>query len=89
MAITLTRHVAAGLALTLVATLLVTAAPADAAKCTKRGSNGDDILKGTKKTDVLCGRGGNDVLIAKRRQGQPARRRRGRHARTAAAGTTS
>ena len=65
MAITLTRHVASGLALALVATLLVTAAPADAAKCTKRGSNGDDILKGTKKTDVLCGRGGNDVLIAK------------------------
>jgi Ca2+-binding RTX toxin-like protein len=47
-------------------TLVVFAAPAEAAKCTKKGTNGDDVLQGSnkkKKKDVLCGRGGNDVLI--------------------------
>jgi Ca2+-binding RTX toxin-like protein len=41
------------------------AAPAGAAKCTKKGTNGDDVLRGKNKNDVLCGRGGNDVLIGK------------------------
>jgi Ca2+-binding RTX toxin-like protein len=45
--------------------LVAFAAPADAAKCTKRGTNGDDVLRGTKKADVLCGRGGNDILLGK------------------------
>lgn len=41
-------------------------APAEAAKCTKKGTNGDDILKGSKrKKDVLCGKGGNDILLGR------------------------
>ncbi len=48
--------------------LMAFTAPADAAKCTKRGTNGDDVLRGTKKADILCGRGGNDILLG--RQGK-------------------
>ena len=48
--------------------LMAFTAPADAAKCTKRGTNGDDVVRGTKKADVLCGRGGNDILLG--RQGK-------------------
>ena len=40
-------------------------ATADAAKCTKRGTNGDDVVRGTKKVDILCGRGGNDLLLGR------------------------
>ena len=59
------RRTAGGLAAVGVLALMAFTAPADAAKCTKRGTNGDDVVKGTKKVDVLCGRGGNDLLLGK------------------------
>ncbi len=48
--------------------LFAAAQPADAAKCTQKGTNGDDVLEGSnskKKKDVLCGRGGNDLLLGR------------------------
>ena len=47
------------------ALVVVPAGAAEAAKCTKKGTGGVDVLKGTKKKDVLCGKGGADVLIGK------------------------
>lgn len=36
--------------------------PPAAAKCTIRGTSGDDVLRGTNGDDVICGFGGNDKL---------------------------
>lgn len=33
------------------------------ARCTIRGTAGDDVLRGTRGPDVICGRGGDDVLV--------------------------
>src|SRR5215210_4272580 len=47
-----------------VAAGVVSAGPtAAAARCTIKGTNGNDVLKGTAKADVICGRKGNDKLI--------------------------
>ena len=31
-------------------------------RCTVRGNNGDNVLKGTPRSDRICGLGGNDVI---------------------------
>jgi len=36
--------------------------PLDVARCTIRGTSGNDRLVGTSKRDVICGLGGNDVI---------------------------
>ncbi|MEO8092827.1 MAG: calcium-binding protein [bacterium] len=60
------RRCLGSLALICSLALVAAAPPADAAKCTKKGTNGDDVLRGSKKkADVLCGRGGNDILIGR------------------------
>ena len=36
-----------------------------ASGCTKRGTNGDDVLTGTTGKDRICGRGGDDVIVGR------------------------
>lgn len=31
--------------------------------CTKRGTNGRDVLRGSSRSDVICGFRGNDVIV--------------------------
>jgi hemolysin type calcium-binding protein/List-Bact-rpt repeat protein len=38
--------------------------PAPGSRCTISGTAGRDVLRGTARSDVICGRGGNDTLYA-------------------------
>ncbi len=39
-------------------------ASTDVQRCTITGTNGNNVLRGTARADVICGRGGNDTIIA-------------------------
>lgn len=36
--------------------------PPPGSRCTRSGTAGDDVLRGSSRSDVICGRGGNDTI---------------------------